>query len=89
MGARGTWLARAVGALCRGPRPFMRVFRAHVAALAAAPESLSPEAARALAVTAKALAAPPWRRLPALALPGLRRQTILETLLFRIWFLLG
>ena len=28
-------------------------------------------------------------RLSALRLPGLRRQTALETLLFRTWFLLG
>ncbi len=89
VGAPGTWLARALGALRRGPRPFMQVFRAHVAALAETPELLSSEAAAALATLAKALDSPPWRRLPALALAGLSRQTPLETLLFRLWFLLG
>jgi glycosyltransferase involved in cell wall biosynthesis len=89
VGARDTWLKRAYGALRRGPRPFMRVLRHHVAALAAEPDLLSPEAARALAVIAEALALPAWRRLPALALPGFLRQTPLETALFRLWFLLG
>ncbi len=89
IGARGAWLTRALGAICRGPRPFMHVFRAHLAALAATPELLSAEAAAALATIATALEAPPWKRLPALALPGLYRQTALETFLFRLWFLLG
>ncbi len=89
VGARGAWLPRALGALYRGPRPFMRMFRAHVAALAATPELLSPAAAAAVAAIAEALAAPPWRRFPALTLAGLYRQTPLETLLFRLWFLLG
>lgn len=89
VGAPGAWLPRALGALYRGPRPFMRMFRAHVAALAATPELLSPAAATTLAAIAEALAAPPWRRIPALALAGLYRQTPLETLLFRLWFLLG
>ncbi|HUA78466.1 MAG TPA: glycosyltransferase family 2 protein, partial [Acetobacteraceae bacterium] len=30
VGARGAWLPRALGALRRGPRPFMMVFRAHL-----------------------------------------------------------
>jgi len=89
VGAPGTWLARAFGALRRGPRPFMQVFRAHVAALAGTPELLSSDATVALATLAKALDSPPWRRLPALGLAGLSRQTSLETLLFRLWFLLG
>ncbi len=89
VGARGAWLARATGALIRGPRPFMRVFRAHLAALAATPKLLSPEATAALARIAAALDAPPWRRFPALALAGFYRQTALETFLFRLWFLLG
>jgi len=89
IGAPDHWLQRAIGALSRGPRPFMAKLREHVAALNAEPDLLSPEAARALAIIAAALAAPPWRRLPALAVPGLLRQTPLETALFRLWFLLG
>ncbi|MDA8049904.1 MAG: glycosyltransferase [Rhodospirillales bacterium] len=89
VGAPSHWLRRARGALVRGPLPFMSVLRQHVAALAAQPELLSPEAAHALSVIAAALAAPPWRRVEALSLPGLFRQTSLETARFRLWFLLG
>jgi Glycosyl transferase family 2 len=89
VGAPPVWLTRALGALRRGPLPFMRVMRAHLAALAATPELLSPEAAAAIARIQAALAAPPWRRLPAVTLAGFYRQTPLETALFRLWFLLG
>jgi Glycosyl transferase family 2 len=89
VGARDTLLKRACCALWRGPRPFMRVLRQHVAALAAEPDLLSPEAAGALAVIAEALSMPAWRRLQALRLAGFCRQTPLETALFRLWFLLG
>jgi len=89
VGARRAWLTRALGALRRGPRPYMGVFRAHLAALAATPELLAPEAAAALARIEAALEAPRWRRLSAVTLAGFYRQTRLETLLFRLWFLLG
>lgn len=89
VGARGAWLQRAIGAIRRGPRPFTSVLRQHVAALANAPDLLSNEAAAQLRIIAEALAAPPWRRLAALTLAGFTRQTVLETALFRLWFLLG
>lgn len=88
-GAQRSRLKRMVNGLRRGPRPFMSILRQHVASLGATPELLSRDAAQSLAVVAAALGAPPWRRLHALALAGLIRQTSLETALFRLWFLFG
>jgi len=89
VGAPESTLARARGALRRGPGAFMRIFRANLAALAAQPALLT-EAARAdVARLQAALAGGIPARLGALRLPGLRRQTLLETLTFRLWFLLG
>ena len=73
----------------RGPGVFMTMLRAHVAALLAQPELLSGEARRVLAVVDRALSDGPLARLAALRLPGLYRQTSLETMLFRWWFLIG
>ena len=50
---------------------------------------LSADARRKLDVIERALRGGPARRLPALRLPGLYRQTWPETILFRWWFLIG
>ena len=89
VGAPPSTLGRARGALVRGPGAFMHLFRANVAALAAQPALLSPAARRDVARLQAALTGGRRRRLAALRLPGLVRQTALETLTFRLWFLLG
>jgi len=80
---------RAVAALRRGPEVFMRVLRAHVAALRAQPHLLSPGAVAALDTVDRGLHGPLRHRVVALRLIGLSRQTWQETLLFRWWFLIG
>jgi glycosyltransferase involved in cell wall biosynthesis len=82
-------LRRGVAALRRGPGPFMALFRRHVTALLAHSDLLTDSARADLVIIARALAGGPIAKLRALSLPGLRRQTWLENLVFRIWFLLG
>lgn len=89
VGAPRSLTRRAVAAMRRGPGVFMAVLRHHVAGLREQPHLLSPEAARALDEIDAALRSGPARRLAALRLPGLYRQTWQETLLFRIWFMVG
>ena len=80
---------RAWAALRRGPGTFMNTFRAHMAALQAQQDVLSPQARDDLALIASGLHDGWAKRLHALALPGLKRQSWAETQLFRLWFLLG
>lgn len=89
VGAPDTILRRGIAAARRGPQAFMQVFRANLEALAAQPWLMTPEAAAQVALLRGALATGIGRRLGALRLAGLRRQTSLETLTFRLWFLLG
>lgn len=80
---------RAWAALRRGPAVFMRVFRAHMAALEDQAHLLSPDSRQALGLISAGLHDGWGRRLRALRHPGLRRQSWAETQLFRLWFLLG
>ena len=80
---------RAWSALRRGPHVFMRTFRAHMDALTAQPELLSPSAREALALISGGLHDGWSLRLRALRHPGLKRQSWAETQLFRLWFMLG
>ena len=89
VGAPASRRRRAVAALRRGPRVFMGVMRGHVSALQAQPELLTPGNRAKLEVIAAGLGRGPAYRLRALATNGLVRQTRAETLLFRLWFLLG
>jgi len=82
-------LRRGVAALRRGPGPFMTMLRRHVAALQTHPDLLSDRARADLIVIAGALSGGLRCKRRALSLPGFRRQTWLEDLVFRIWFLLG
>ncbi len=83
-------LPRRVGAaLRRGSRAFMRLFREHVAALAAHADRLTPQARAELATIERALRGGMLDRAAVLRMPGLRRQTWYETFLFRLWFVLG
>ncbi|HEX4262653.1 MAG TPA: glycosyltransferase [Acetobacteraceae bacterium] len=89
VGAPVSRVRRAAAALRRGPRRFMALLRAHVAALRARPELLSPAAAADLARIDAALRGGVLRRLACLRMPGLRRQTWWEDVVFRVWFVLG
>ncbi len=89
VGAPSTQFRRAVAALRRGPRPFMRVFRQHIAALAAQPHLLTGQCGAQVAALDRALHGGVLPRLMALRMPGLIRQTWPETALFRLWFLIG
>lgn len=87
-GAKRGW-QRAHHALRRGPRPYMDRMRDHLRALEANAGLISPEARVTAALLSEALSGD-WRaRKKALATQGLRRQTGLQTMLFRLWFLLG
>jgi hypothetical protein len=82
-------LRRGLAALRRGPAPFMRLLREHVATLESKPHLIPLEARQQLDIIARGLHGGFGDRLRALRLPGFRRQTWLETLLFRIWFMIG
>jgi hypothetical protein len=65
------------------------VLRQHVAALAAQPHLLTAQARREVTEIDQALKGGLRRRIAALRMPGLIRQTWAETLVFRCWFLIG
>jgi hypothetical protein len=67
----------------------MNVLRQHVEALAAQQDLLDEDASHTVLRLNHALRGGLRERLGALRLPGLRRQTWQETLLFRLWFLIG
>ena len=81
--------ARGLAAFRRGPRPFMQSLREHVAALEAQPQLLTPAAREDLAVIAHGLRGRASARRQALRLPGFRRQSWQEDLVFRLWFTFG
>jgi hypothetical protein len=90
VGAPHSALRRGLMALGRGPDAFMMLFKRHVAALLANPQALSAQAADDLALLQRALERGILARLRAIAqVRSLVRQTWLETLLFRLWFLIG
>lgn len=84
---RSSW-RRAIAALRRGPEPFMRLLRGYVRALSEQPAALPPGAREQLTRIEWGLEGGVGRRLNVLRMPDFRRQTWLETLLFRVWFLL-
>jgi hypothetical protein len=83
---RGFW-HRTWGAARRGAGPFMSLFWRHVAALQAG--ALPGPTRDMLAAIGRGERGGLAARVKVLCLPGLRRQTFAETLLFRVWFLLG
>ncbi len=90
VGAPHSPFRRGVMALRRGPDAFMQLFRRHVVGLLASDAALSPEAARDLRILDDALSAGLLARLRAMRqIRSLIRRTRLETLLFRLWFLIG
>ncbi|MCC6720311.1 MAG: glycosyltransferase [Acetobacteraceae bacterium] len=89
VGAARSLLQRAAAAVWRGPGVFMGLVRQNLAALDAQRHLLTPQACRDLDAIIAALQGSPRQRLRALRLPGLRRQTWAEQVLFRLWFMLG
>ncbi len=89
VGAPRSMSRRAVAAMQRGPSVFMNVLRQHVGALMEQPQLMSDATRAQVTAIDKALRSGPLRRLAALRIPGLRRQTWAETMLFRLWFLFG
>jgi glycosyltransferase involved in cell wall biosynthesis len=88
LGAPATLVQRGVAAMRRGPASFMNVFLQNIAALGDQPELISSAASAQVAAIAHALDSGAMQRCAALRMPGLRRQTWPETMLFRLWFLL-
>lgn len=89
VGAPASMTSRAVAALRRGPKVFMTVLRQHVAALAAQPHLLTDQARHDVAILDAALRGGLHRRFAALRMAGLTRQSWIETMVFRCWFILG
>jgi len=90
VGAPLSLFRRGVAALCRGPGVFMNVFRQQVLALAAQPDLTTKASHQQILAVADALHGGFLARARALRrTAGLRRQTWPETLLFRLWFMLG
>jgi hypothetical protein len=89
VGAPRSFLRRGWAALRRGPGVFMGVLRQNVAALDAQRHLLTPEAQAQLDQIQQALRGGPLRRMAALRLPGLRRQSWAEQMVFRLWFMIG
>ena len=80
---------RALAAVRRGPGAFMTVFRANVEALSAQPALLAPRARNDLAIVRTALRGDVVSRLRALRLSGFVRNSVAQTMLFRVWFVIG
>lgn len=90
VGAPSSWLRRAVAALRRGPGAFMTTFRVHVEALVAHRALLDASSGRIVMRLSRSLRRGRLSRVLTLARrPRLRRRTRSETLLFRLWFVLG
>lgn len=89
VGNAGSLLQRGVGVFRRGRRPFMSLVRSHIKALHRQPNLLTPASRAQLAVIENGLNGGYCARLAALRLPGFRRQSWPEDMVFRLWFLLG
>jgi glycosyltransferase involved in cell wall biosynthesis len=89
VGVPGSQTRRAVTALWRGPAAFMNMLRRHVQALVSQPDLVTEHNYLVSMRIHDALQGRVLQKVAALCLPGLRRQGRLETLLFRIWFLIG
>jgi glycosyltransferase involved in cell wall biosynthesis len=89
IGVAATWWRRGIAAMRRGRRPFINLLRRHIRALQARPGLLADSARDQLTIIARAMDGGILARLAALRLTGFVRQTWQETLIFRLWFLLG
>ena len=89
VGAPASLAARGVAALRRGPKLFMSVLRQNVTALVAQPQLMTAQAREEVAQIDAALRCGGPRRMKAFRIAGLVRQTWIETMVFRCWFMLG
>jgi hypothetical protein len=89
IGAPSSQTRRGVAALRRGRGTFMRILRAHVAALNSTPDLIASAKRRQLDIVVRALDGGMGARIAALRMPGFARQTFAENLIFRLWFVLG
>lgn len=89
IGSPPSTLARAIAAIRRGPGTFMTMMRRHVFQLAAHTDYLTDQARSDVARISAGLRGGITRRTNALRCPGLKRQTELENVLFRLWFMIG
>jgi hypothetical protein len=80
---------RILAAARRGRGPFMTLFWRQIAALHGGPRPLPEKTLETLAIIGRTGQGGYLARLRAIFLPGFVRQTRAETLLFRLWFLLG
>jgi glycosyltransferase involved in cell wall biosynthesis len=78
--------ARAIAAIRRGPAIFMTMMRRHADALAAQASLLAPQARSDLRLVRAALHGGLLARLAALRCRRFRRRTLLENILFSVWF---
>ena len=76
-------------AIRRGRAPFMALLRHHVAALLTRPDLLPTRTLTALTIVEQGLGGGWAARARAMFVPGLVRQTWAETLMFRLWLLMG
>jgi hypothetical protein len=89
VGAPSSLIGRGLAALRRGPGAFMTVLRQNVLALADQPALIAPAAREQVSALGRALDGGRLRRMRVLRMAGLRRQGWAETMVFRLWFLLG
>lgn len=89
IGAPRSALVRALRALARGAKGFKTLFRAHVNGLRHNAGLLSQAARRDIEAISAALEDGLSGRLRLLLWPRLRRRRPVETLLFRLWMLIG
>jgi Glycosyl transferase family 2 len=89
IGIRASLAGRAIAALRRGPMAYMNILRGHVADLLARPMLVGQRNYPVLLEIQEALEGNVLQRVRVLCHADLRRQGWLETLLFRIWFLIG
>lgn len=87
VGAPPHVMGRALGALRRGPRIYMTMMRRHTERLWEHRDRLPPDAVETLRVIRSGLQGSLAERIAALRCPGFTRAAMLETLLFRLWFL--
>ncbi len=80
---------RGVSAMRRGPMSFLQVFWRHVIAIRNWDGPLSEQTRAHLAIIEAARYGGLLARIKALRIPGLVRQTGLQTQIFRLWVLLG
>jgi len=80
---------RTIAAVRRGRGPFISLFWSHVTALQSRPGLLPEHTRTVLTQIVDASRGGLLARFKALSIPGFVRQTWLETLVFRLWFLLG